>query len=86
MDKILETDADGIISVPPEVLGRTTPHMRYIVEYQANGILLRPEKQAPVWKTAPIAEWVDVFSQWISSHSTGPGLSDAAISRDTIYD
>ncbi len=86
MQKILKTDADGVIRIPPEVLGKTTPHMPYIVEYHANGILLRPETEAPLWETATTEEWIHAFQQWINSHSQGPGLSDAAISRDTIYD
>ena len=41
----------------------------------------------PFWKTAtPEKKRAAAFLNWAASHTDGVGLSDEAVSRDSIYD
>jgi hypothetical protein len=42
MTRILETDENGILAIPPEVLGGSEPHARYKVEVENDVVTLKP--------------------------------------------
>lgn len=86
MTEILEVDPQGVLHLPPEVLGHAKPRTRYVVESQGSILVLRPEKEPPFWQTAMPKERADAFRQWASSHETGPGLSDETLRREHIYE
>jgi hypothetical protein len=47
MTRILEVEADGTLTLPPDVLGNARPHSRYVLETQGERLTLRPETTTP---------------------------------------
>jgi len=86
MQKMLKVDSEGALRLPPDLLGNARPDTTYVVEKYNNKITLYPAEREPLWKTATDEEWITAFLAWVHSHKEGPGLSDEAISRDSIYD
>ena len=87
MSKVIETNDEGALYLPPEVLGATRPHSRYRVEVQGDGLILSPlEEPRPFWETAIPQERVEAFRHWVMSHVEGPNLPDEALRRESIYD
>lgn len=88
MADVIEVDDRGIIPVPASWLGEAHPHSRVEVRREGESLILRAvsAETRPFWETATIAERLAAFDRWVDSHTDGPGLSDEAISRDTIYD
>jgi hypothetical protein len=81
----VKTDENGNIVL----LSGLEPNMVYTIERQGKAIRLEPTPTTttePFWKTATPEEWVKAFNEWIDSLPPGPGLSDWAVSRDSIYD
>jgi hypothetical protein len=48
--------------------------------------LLRAESNGRAIRNLPPAERAEELKQWAASHERGPGLPNAAIGRDAIYD
>jgi len=96
MSHVLEVDAQKGLHIPLELLGGVNAHTRYIVEIQAERVILQPEKYRaekpkPFWETATPEERAQAFIEWASSHKSGqrppaPALSLEAMSRESIYD
>jgi len=87
MSQVVELTDDGTIHLPTEVLEQVKPHRRFVVRVVNGGLVLHPEdKKLPFWATATPEEWVKDFRQWVASHKDGPGLSDEAVSRESMYD
>jgi hypothetical protein len=69
------------------VLEKVKPHTRFVVEMQNGTLILRPETKAqPFWATATPEERAQDLRRWVASHTEGPGLSDEALSRESIYE
>jgi len=87
MSHTVEVSDEGIIRLPSDVLEQVKPHTRFVVEVHNRIVVLRPEnEEQPFWATATPEEWVKDFRQWVASHKGGPGLSDEAVSRESMYD
>ncbi len=87
MSHTIELSAEGTIHLPPDVLEQVKPHTRFVVEVDNDTVVLRPEgKTQPFWATATPKERADDLRQWVASHKGGPGLSDEAVSRESMYD
>lgn len=87
MSQTVEVNKEGTLLIPADVLEQMKPHTRFIVEVDQDRMVLRPEnKEQPFWVTARPEEWVKDFRQWVASHKGGPGLSDEAVSRESMYD
>jgi adenylate kinase len=87
MSHTVEISNEGTIRLPSDVLERMKPHTRFVVEVDNHIVVLRPEdEQQPFWATATREEWVKDFRQWVASHKGGPGLSDEAVRRESMYD
>jgi hypothetical protein len=58
------------------------PHLDTMLER-----LVQPVQERPFYETATPNEWVAAFRDWVESHRglNLPTLSDAAISRESIY-
>lgn len=87
MSAIIEADENGTLQVPASLLPSAAPHARYRVEAEPSRIVLFPETSAqPFWESATPAQRAREFLRWANSHTDGIGLSDEAVSRDSIYD
>lgn len=83
---ILETDTEGALRLTQEQLGDVGAHARFVVEREGDKIVLRPAGNASRWDSSTPEERAEEFRRWALSHRGGPGLSDEAISRESIYD
>ena len=87
MSHVLEVDAQGTLHIPLELLGGVNAHTRYIVEIQAETVILRPEKYRaeqpkPFWETATPEERAKAFREWASrERPPAPALSFEAMGR-----
>lgn len=87
MTHILQTDQQGSLHLPPEVLGDITANRRYQLERQGEVIILRPEPSAPFWQQATPQQRADRWRTWATRHPhNATPLADAALHRDRIYD
>lgn len=82
----VDIDEEGVLKLPTEVLGRLkTRHMK--VELEGDKLIMTPAPRfGPLWEKMTPEERAKDFEAWARSHKDGPGLSDWAISRDSIYD
>jgi hypothetical protein len=79
----VKTDENGNVLL----LAGLEPNTVYKVERQGKVLKLEPESATePFWKTATHEEWVEAVNELLDSLPPGPGLSDWAVSRDSIYD
>lgn len=87
MSTVLETDAAGGLRLPPELLPHATPFHRYLVETEAEWVVVREADGAKAfWQTATAEERAVDILRWAASPREGRGLPDSALARDTIYD
>jgi len=87
MGQIVEVNDEGAIYLPAELLQQVRPHKRFVVQVVSGMLVLRPEDKAlPFWATATPEEQAEDLRQWVASHKDGPGLSDEALSRESIYE
>ncbi len=87
MTSIVEVDEAGTLHLPASILPESAPRTRYLASMQGQQLVLaRAGAEAGLWNTTTPEEWVRDFRAWVAGHKDGPGLSDEAISRDTIYD
>lgn len=90
MPKVLiRRDENGDVKIPKEFLEDS--EMVFSLERQGKTIKLDAEgttkpEEKPFWETATPEEWIAAFNKWIDELPPGPGLSDWAVSRDSIYD
>jgi adenylate kinase len=91
MEQVIEMSADGIIQLPQEVVTRIKSPVHFVIEEEADELVLRLKKnEPPFWATATPEEWVANFRQWmarIRAESDGrPPLPDEALHRESMYD
>ena len=79
----VETDENGELRISKEQLGDVQPHTSFKVRLERK--TLQPE-WGPKWANMTPEERARDFEAWARSHKNGPGLSDWAVSRDSIYD
>ena len=90
----VEATEEGRLILTSAVLGPIEPHDRFHVEHRGEEVLLRRqprEEAAPVprtstWQSETPEERVAAFDAHVRRYSTNAGLSDAAVSRASIYD
>ncbi|MBC6480440.1 MAG: hypothetical protein GDA56_24370 [Hormoscilla sp. GM7CHS1pb] len=87
MSNILQVNPQGGLNIPAAMLGNISPNRRYVVEVTSEAIVLRPETSTALWQRTTPAERVKHWQAWAGQlNVTSPGLPDAALSRDNIYD
>jgi hypothetical protein len=87
MSAILEVDERGNLQLPPDVLPISKPHTRYVASTTEHQVVLAPADGAELfWMMANPAERAEDILRWANSHEDGPGLSDEATHRDSIYE
>ena len=85
---ILETNQQGNLQIPSDILPQLKPHTRYQVEVQGETLILRPQAEQSFWNTAKPAQRATKFRDWATKtqRPSTPPLPDEALSRETIYD
>jgi hypothetical protein len=87
MERVLETNDDGVLSLPSELLHSAAPHTRFQVSVHGDTITIRPlDIEKPFWMSATPQQRAEDFLEWVRGLPPGPGLPDWAVSRDSIYD
>lgn len=91
MSTTLRADEMGNLHLPPSLLPDPEPLATYRVEDQNGHIVISKESlqntaTEPFWKTATAEERAEAFRQWASKPRPPVGLSDYAVSRESIYD
>lgn len=87
MSTIIEVDESGSLRLPPTVLPKSEPHTRYVASLHGQQVIVAPaEGEEPFWRRATPEQRAADFLRWAASHTDGAGLSDEAVSRDSIYD
>ena len=79
----VETDENGELHLTKEQLGNTEPHTRLKVRAELVG---QKSHFGPLWEPMTPEERVEDLHKLVKMFGKGPGLSDWAVSRDSIYD
>jgi hypothetical protein len=83
----VKTDENGNVLLTKQLAPELEPNTVYTVERQGKAIRLEPiPTTEPFWKTATKEQRLKALKDWLDSLPPGPGLSDWAVSRDSIYD
>lgn len=85
---ILETNDDGSLHVPAELLGGARAHTEFELEVSGNKVQLRPvRKPPPFWRTATPQQRSEAFQRWANApRLAAPDLSDESLRRENLYD
>ena len=89
MSTVLQADEKGNLLVPPALLPESEPGATYTAENNAGKLIIakeQPREKTPAQLSQLPQERSEAFRQWIATFPAGPGLSDYAVSRDSIYD
>ena len=78
----VETDENGELHLTKEQL-RAEPHKRYKVRVEPHP---SESEWGPWWADMTPEERAKDLRDLVKTFGTGPGLSDWAVSRDSIYD
>ncbi len=79
----LETDENGELHLTKEQLGEVAPNVRFKVSAEP---LEETPRFGPEWANLTPEERVKDLRELVKTFGEGPGLSDWAVSRDSIYD
>ncbi|CAN5635909.1 hypothetical protein BH24DEI1_BH24DEI1_08470 [soil metagenome] len=91
IELVLETDETGALHIPAELLGKPKPLTRMKLKVEAEEPTEETQPQwgpqwGPLWAKMTPEERAKDLLTWLESFEDGPGLSDWAVSRDSIYD
>ena len=87
MSQIVEVDERGTIQLPADLLITVKPHTRFALEQRGATLVLQPIAAQPFWATATPEERAAAVRQWAAlDRPAAPRLSDAAVSREQMYD
>ena len=85
---MLETNDDGGLNLPPELLGAAKPHAKFELEVLGDTLILRPvDKDQPFWRRATAQQRAEMFRQWAeASRPAAPDISLDSLRRENMYD
>jgi len=87
MSRIVEVDERGTIQLPADLLITVKPHTRFALEQRGATLVLQPIASQPFWATATPEERAAAVRRWAAlGRPAAPPLSDAAVSREQMYD
>ena len=87
MSQIVEVDERGAIQLPADLLAAVKPHTRFALEQRGTTLILQPLAVAPFWTTATPEARAAAVRAWAAlDRPASPPLSDAAVSREQMYD
>ena len=83
----LETNDDGGLRLPPELIGGVRPHAKFELEVVGDILLLRPaDSDRPFWRQATSQQRADAFKRWAAPRPPTPDLTDESLRRENLYD
>ncbi|MDQ3397060.1 MAG: hypothetical protein M3511_04695 [Deinococcota bacterium] len=87
IELVLKTDEKGALHIPAELLGEPKPLTRMRLKLEAEVAEEGPQ-WGPLWAKMTPEERLRDFQAWVDrfKDEDSPGLSDWAVSRDSIYD
>ena len=79
-----------MLHLPASLLPDPAPKASYRIEVDSGKVLISKApadstEPVPMWKRSP-EEQIRALEEWIAGLPPGPGLSDYAVSRDSMYD
>jgi hypothetical protein len=85
---VLETNDQGTLNLPAELIGGAPPHAKFELEVVGDILMLRPaENDRPFWRQATRQQRVETFRRWAdSSRPPAPDLTDESLRRENFYD
>lgn len=85
---MLETNDDGGLRLPPELIGGGRPHAKFELEVLGDVLLLRPaDKAQPFWREATPQQRAEAFWRWAKSpRPPAPDIPDESLRRENLYD
>jgi len=88
MVAMLETNDDGALHLPPELIGGPRPHAKFELEVFGGMLLLRPaDKDRPFWRRATAQQRAEAFQRWADApRPPAPELTDESLRRENLYD
>ncbi len=84
----LETNDDGGLHLPPELIGGARPHAKFELEVLGDILLLRPaDRDRPFWRQATAQQRAEAFQRWAEApRPPAPDLTDESLRRENLYD
>jgi hypothetical protein len=84
----LETNDQGVLNVPAELIGGAQPHAEFQLEILGDVLVLWPvDKGQPFWRAATRQQRVEAFRRWAElPRPLAPDLSDESMRRESIHD
>jgi hypothetical protein len=84
----LETNDDGGLNVPAELLGAVKPHAKFELEVRGDTLILRrADKNQPFWQRATPQERAEMFRKWAElPRPATPDISLESLRRENLYD
>jgi hypothetical protein len=88
MSVTLQADKEGNLYLPHTLLPGAAPLASYRVSQQRGELTISKSgaETRPFWETATPEQKVEALEAWLKEVATPVGLSDYAVSRDSIYD
>jgi len=87
---VVQADDKGDLLLPRALLPEPAPLATYIVrEKDGQTVIVKetqPTTERPFWEAASPEERLAALREWLKEAGTPAGLSDYAVSRDSIYD
>jgi len=85
---ILETNDDGGLHLPPELIGGAKPHAKFELEVLGDFLLLRPaDRDHPFWRQATSQQRAEAFQRWaVAPRPPAPDVADESLRRENHYD
>ena len=85
---ILETDDDGGLCLPPELIGGVRPHAKFELEVVGDILLMRPaDRNRRFWQQATSQQRAEAFRRWAEApRPPAPDLTDESLRRENLYD
>jgi len=84
---LLKTDKSGALTLPPSILPNSTANAEYDVSVRGDHLIVKPA--APknyFWTKLSPDQRAERFSAWVKETAVPVGLSDNAVSRESIYE
>lgn len=87
MTAILKADESGALTVPAAILPKPVANAEYRVSVEGNNLIIRPALEGnEFWSKLSPRERAEKFSEWVERSAVPVGLSDYAVSRESIYE
>jgi hypothetical protein len=84
----LETNEQGILCLPPELIGGAHPHAKFELEGMGDALVLRPiNKERPLLRQTTSQQRAEAFQRWAKTpRPQTPDMPDELLRRENLYD